>query len=98
MSAGVGDSFMAIFTNKLSKRINVLYSVIIGQISRYLFTSGMVALALGVTVSLDAIAIAWVAFIPSITASIVANAALSALVVVALKKFYPSLLNKPRKG
>jgi len=120
MPAGIGDGLMAIFTHMLSKRMNAVVAVIIGQVSRYLFTSGMIALVLGTAVSVDMslpgasllfskitsaapwfsptglppilsnIAMVWVAMIPAITASIVANAILSGVVVAALKKFYPS--------
>jgi len=120
MPAGIGDGLMAIFTHMLSKRMNAVVAVIIGQVSRYLFTSGMIALVLGTAVSVDMslpgasllfskitaaapwfsptglppilsnIAMVWVAMIPAITASIVANAVLSGAVVAALKKFYPS--------
>jgi hypothetical protein len=121
--AGIGDGLMALFTLWLSKRINAVVAVVVGQISRYLFTSGMIALVLGTAVSVDLslpgasllfskitsaapwfspaglppllsnIATVWVAMIPAITASIVANAVLSGAVVAALKKFYPNILD-----
>jgi len=121
MPAGIGDGIMALFTLWLSRRINAVVAVVVGQVSRYLFTSGMIALVLGTAVSVDMslpgasllfskiisaapwfspvglppvlanIAMVWVAMIPAITASIVANAVLSGAVVAALKKFYPSI-------
>jgi len=122
--AGIGDGLMALFTNALSKKIGPFYAVLLGQISRYLFTSGMIALVLGTTATLSPnllgayaifskvtssasytspdwvpllisnIGLVWVAMIPAITASVVANAALSAAVVVGLKKLAPSSLKK----
>lgn len=53
MPAGVGDALMAIFTNYLSRRLRrKAYAVVIGQLSRYFFTSGMIALYIGLAVSL----------------------------------------------
>ncbi len=122
--AGIGDGLMALFTSALSKRIGHLYAVILGQVSRYLFTSGMIALVLGTLASvsptllgayalfskitsstaatppdwipflLSNIGMVWFAMLPAITASIVANAALSAVVVLGIKKFTPSALKK----
>ncbi|MEM2001174.1 MAG: hypothetical protein QXT77_00830 [Candidatus Methanomethylicaceae archaeon] len=122
--AGIGDGIMAVFTNALSKRMRPLYAVILGQISRYIFTSGMIALVLGTAATLSPtllgayaifskitsssayaspewipllisnIGLVWIAMLPAITASIVANAALSAAVVLGLKKLAPSSLKK----
>ncbi|MGC8936177.1 MAG: hypothetical protein ACP5KV_02270 [Candidatus Methanomethylicaceae archaeon] len=122
--AGIGDGLMALFTNALSKRLGPFYAVILGQISRYLFTSGMIALVLGsvatlsptllgayatfskitsstalaspdwIPLLLSNIALVWVAMIPAITASIVANTVISAAVVLGLKKFAPYSLKK----
>ncbi|MBS7638840.1 hypothetical protein KEJ49_08205 [Candidatus Bathyarchaeota archaeon] len=53
MPAGVGDTLMAILTNLLSKKLKrKVYAVVVGQLSRYLFTSGMIALYIGLAVSL----------------------------------------------
>jgi predicted membrane protein len=49
MSAGIGDGIMGAFTSFLSKRLGPIIAVIIGQFSRYIFTSGMIALVLGIT-------------------------------------------------
>jgi len=45
--AGVGDGLMALLTSQLSKKINAFAAVLIGQLSRYILTSGMIALVLG---------------------------------------------------
>jgi len=42
--AGVGDALMAAFTYRLSRKIKAEYAVVVGQLSRYIFTSGAVAL------------------------------------------------------
>ncbi|KYK31428.1 MAG: hypothetical protein AYK19_03965 [Theionarchaea archaeon DG-70-1] len=44
LPAGVGDALMAAFAYKLSKKIKAEYAVVAGQFSRYIFTSGMIAL------------------------------------------------------
>jgi hypothetical protein len=49
--AGIGDAFMAAFTYYLSKKWRRLYAVLAGQLSRYVFTSGAIALYLGSVVS-----------------------------------------------
>ncbi len=49
MAAGIGDGIMGVFTNFLNKKIGSLFAVIIGQFSRFIFTSGMIALVLGIT-------------------------------------------------
>ncbi len=53
MPAGVGDALMAAFTNLLSRRLKrKAYAAVAGQLSRYLFTSGMIALYIGLAASL----------------------------------------------
>lgn len=52
MPAGIGDALMAAFANYLARRWKRVYAVIAGQLSRYLFTSGMIALYLGLIASL----------------------------------------------
>lgn len=53
MPAGVGDALMAIFTHHLSRRLRrKVYAVVAGQVSRYIFTSGMIALYIGLAASL----------------------------------------------
>ncbi len=44
LPAGVGDALMAAFAYRLSKKIKAEYAVVAGQLSRYIFTSGAVAL------------------------------------------------------
>lgn len=51
--AGIGDAMMAIFTKFLVRRWRKrVYAAVVGQLSRYLFTSGMIALYIGLAVSL----------------------------------------------
>lgn len=52
ISAGIGDALMAYFTYLLARRLHKAISAALGQVSRLIFTSGMVAL--GFTVSLAA--------------------------------------------
>ena len=54
MPAGIGDALMAAFANYLARRWKRIYAVIVGQFSRYLFTSGMIALNIGFMTSLGA--------------------------------------------
>ncbi|MGC8998904.1 MAG: hypothetical protein ACP5JW_05870 [Candidatus Bathyarchaeia archaeon] len=50
--AGVGDALMAAFANYLARRWKKsVYAAICGQLSRYLFTSGIIALYIGLAVS-----------------------------------------------
>lgn len=52
MPAGIGDALMAAFANYMAKRWKKkVYAVVAGQLSRYLFTSGMIALYIGLAVS-----------------------------------------------
>jgi hypothetical protein len=44
LPAGVGDALMAALAYKLSKKIQAKYAVLVGQFSRYILTSGMIAL------------------------------------------------------
>ncbi|MDH5807125.1 MAG: hypothetical protein QXW62_05295 [Candidatus Methanomethylicaceae archaeon] len=53
LPAGIGDGIMGLFTHFLCKRIRISYAIILGQISRYIFTSGMIALTLGLLLSLS---------------------------------------------
>ena len=54
MPAGIGDALMAAFANYLARRWKRTYAVIAGQLSRYLFTSGMIAFNIGFVSSLGA--------------------------------------------
>lgn len=53
LPAGLGDGMMALFTHWMARRINVVAAVLIGQLSRYIFTSGMIALVLGSVASIN---------------------------------------------
>ncbi len=88
--AGIGDGLMGVFTSWLSRRINPVLAVAAGQISRYLFTSGMIAVSLTLSKSYPGFLEAWAAMIPAITASVVANLLLSAAAVAGLRRLYPS--------
>ena len=55
MPAGIGDALMAYFTNRLAKRWKKSYAAVAGQISRYIFTSGMVALFISLAIAMGAI-------------------------------------------
>ncbi|MCP8311039.1 MAG: hypothetical protein L6N94_06040 [Candidatus Methylarchaceae archaeon HK01M] len=52
LPGGVGDALMAVFAYKLSKRMKIRNAVIGGQLSRYIFTSGAVALLIASMISL----------------------------------------------
>ncbi|MCD6529635.1 hypothetical protein J7L06_05055 [Candidatus Bathyarchaeota archaeon] len=53
MPAGIGDALMAALANRLSRRWGKRARVaVVAQLSRYVFTSGMIALYIGVIVSL----------------------------------------------
>ncbi|MCX8169589.1 MAG: hypothetical protein N3D72_00695, partial [Candidatus Methanomethyliaceae archaeon] len=110
LPAGLGDGIMGVFTCFLCRKMRKTYAIILGQISRYLFTSGMIALTLGTLLLLspdmvmplvgkiiphnlqtnlilsNIIAI-WLAMVPAITASIIANALLSAIISLALERY-----------
>lgn len=105
LPAGIGDGIVGIFTLYLAKRVNPIIAVIVGQLSRYIFTSGMIAIALGTSSTLNSglpgaylnnIIYYWVAMLPAITLSIIANTVLSVGLAAALKKFYPSILTRFR--
>lgn len=110
LPAGLGDGIMGVFTRLLCKRMRAFYAIIIGQLSRYLFTSGIIALTLGTflllspdmmmplvgrviphnlqtNLLLSNIIIIWLAMVPAITASIITNALLSAIISLALEKY-----------
>lgn len=55
MPAGIGDALMAYFTNRLAKRWKKSYAAVAGQISRYIFTSGMVALFISLLIAIGVI-------------------------------------------
>jgi len=49
--AGIGDGLMALFTLLLARRVSPAIAVVVGQASRYIFTSGMIALVVGAAVT-----------------------------------------------
>jgi len=52
LPAGIGDALMAAFTHHLARRWKrKVHAAVAGQLSRYLFTSGMIALYIGLSVS-----------------------------------------------
>ncbi|MCQ8892160.1 MAG: hypothetical protein NQU41_02110 [Candidatus Methanosuratincola sp.] len=93
--AGIGDGMMGVLTSWLSRRINPVLAVAVGQLSRYFFTSGMIALSLTISKSYPGFLEAWIAMIPAITASIIVNLALSTAAVAGLRRFYPSVFRRP---
>lgn len=51
LSAGIGDTLMACFTFWLARSMHKTIAAILGQVSRYIFTSGLVALAVSIAVA-----------------------------------------------
>ncbi|MDH7556338.1 MAG: hypothetical protein ACQXXL_05095 [Candidatus Methanosuratincola sp.] len=94
--AGIGDGMMGVLTSRLSRKVNPVLAVAVGQLSRYLFTSGMIAVSLALSKSYPGFLDAWIAMIPAITASIMVNLVLSAAAVAGLRRFYPSAFKGPR--
>jgi riboflavin transporter FmnP len=72
LPVGVGDAFMALFTWWLAKRWNRTASAAVGQATRAVFSSGMVALCISL-----AVAAGWLTAssspIPNLTSSLAAN-------------------------
>ncbi|MBC7127247.1 MAG: hypothetical protein ABC585_06820 [Candidatus Methanosuratincola petrocarbonis] len=93
--AGIGDGMMGVLTSWLSRRVNPVLAVALGQLSRYVFTSGMIALSLTISKSYPGFLEAWIAMIPAITASIIVNLVLSTAAVAGLRRFYPSVFKRP---
>jgi len=54
MPAGIGDAIMAAFTHSIAKRWKKVHAASLGQLSRYVFTSGMIALYIGLVASIGA--------------------------------------------
>jgi hypothetical protein len=122
--AGVGDALMAAFANYLSKRWGrKVYAAICGQLSRYIFTAGMIALYIGLAASFGSegpegktfkallekfpwfrqiasllpppianVVIVWLAILPAVTLSIIANTLTSALIIAAIGRKIEDLL------
>ena len=51
LPAGIGDTLSAIFTSWLVKHWAKSYAIIVGQVSRYFLTGGVVAISLGILVA-----------------------------------------------
>ena len=86
MAAGIGDACMALCTYGLSRRMQAHHAIVLGQLSRYIFTSGLIALSVSIFIKGD-ISLAgatWVAIFPAVTLSIIANAAVALLLVKGL--------------
>jgi thiamine transporter ThiT len=56
LPAGIGDALMALFTYRLAKRTSKSVAAVAGQLSRYFFTAGMVALVLSLGIAMGALA------------------------------------------
>ncbi|MDI9643657.1 MAG: hypothetical protein QFX35_00375 [Candidatus Verstraetearchaeota archaeon] len=91
--AGIGDGMMGLLTSWLSRRKNPAIAVVVGQLSRYVFTSGMISLSLSIFQSnlYPSFIAAWHAMIPAITLSIVGNALISLYLVQNLHLFTRSI-------
>lgn len=87
--AGIGDGIMGLLTSFISKRRNPVLAVVAGQLTRYVFTSGSIALSLSFfqSQSYPSFLAAWIAMVPAITLSIVGNALISAYLVQNLHFF-----------
>ena len=53
LPAGIGDAFMALFTFWMAKHMHKAWATVLGQASRIIFTSGVVALCISIAVSLN---------------------------------------------
>ncbi|RZN45163.1 hypothetical protein EF808_06825 [archaeon] len=86
MAAGIGDALMAVFTVLLVRKYRTDVAIICGQLSRYIFTSGLIAISVAVLLNGDPALIPsmWVAIFPAVTLSIIANTAVSLVIVRAL--------------
>jgi hypothetical protein len=76
ISAGIGDALMALFIFWISRHWNKSLSALVGQISRYILTGGMVAIAVSVAIAAGIITPAS-APAPGLTSSFFSNLALS---------------------
>ncbi|KYC52109.1 MAG: hypothetical protein AMQ22_00971 [Candidatus Methanofastidiosum methylothiophilum] len=75
MAAGVGDALMALLTFYLVKKIGKEKAIIVGQFSRYIFTSTLVAISVSFfrDKNINEIPIIWIDMFPAITISIILN-------------------------
>ncbi|MHC1604351.1 MAG: hypothetical protein ACXQTP_00040 [Candidatus Methanofastidiosia archaeon] len=95
MAAGIGDAMMAAFTYFLVKRTRIDFAIVAGQLSRYIFTSGLIAISVAILINGDPgmIPTMWVAIFPAVTLSIVANTAVSLIVVRSVGDRIKEILN-----
>ena len=75
IEAGIGDGCMALFTYILARRTRLDLAIVGGQLSRYVFTSGLIALSVSIFLKGDISLFGetWVAIFPAVTLSIIAN-------------------------
>jgi hypothetical protein len=75
MAAGIGDAFMALVTFYFVKKISKEKAVILGQLSRYIFTSTFVAISISIfrDNNIGEIPLIWANMFPAITISIIVN-------------------------
>jgi hypothetical protein len=73
--AGVGDALMALVTFYFVKKISKEKAVILGQLSRYIFTSTFVAISISIfrDNNIGEIPLIWANMFPAITISIIVN-------------------------
>lgn len=72
MPAGIGDAMMATLTFWLAKRLNNSLAATLGQISRYIFSSGMIALSISIAIATGVIS-PETAPVSGLTSSVVEN-------------------------
>lgn len=72
LPVGVGDAIMAIFTFWLARRMHKGWAVVLGQCSRVIFTSGMVAICVSAAFALNLLTSA-TSPIPGLTSSFLSN-------------------------
>jgi hypothetical protein len=86
MAAGVGDALMALVTYNLVKRIGKERAIIVGQFSRYIFTSTLIAISVSIfrDNNISEIPIIWIDMFPAITISIFVN---TVAAIIFLKMF-----------
>jgi thiamine transporter ThiT len=101
LPAGIGDALMALFANRLAKRTQKSVAAVAGQLSRYFFTAGMVALVIGALtpseVPVPGVASSssfaanlfttWAAIsYPALTLSILLNASASVVIILLVRR------------
>jgi len=86
LAAGLGDGLMALCTYKLARMMQAERAIILGQLSRYLFTSTLIAFSVSVMINgnIAMLPEVWVAIFPAVTLSIIANAMVSVLIIKGL--------------